>query len=517
MHFPQSTLLTIIAALACAADAGAQCNHVSTFADDATPTVEYFFSPSGDDQLGDGTRGNPFRSVAKALTLAGPGVALTFLPGQYAGGNFANAVIGTAEDPVWIRGASAIDRAVIVGGTNGIQLSRARFVVIENLEVRDAAGNGINCDDGGDVNDPNATGSLVFRNLYIHDIGVGNNDGLKLSGVRDLAVLDCQIARCGGNGSGSAIDMVGCHRGVLARNHLYDASASAIQAKGGTSDIDIRWNVFENAGQRSINIGGSTGFQFFRPPLSTTSPNVEARDIRIFANIFRGSTTPLAFVGAVDCVAVNNTIDTPGAWTLRILQETTSNATYAFLPCGNNTVAGNVIYFSRSSLSRDVNVGANTAPQTFILANNLWYAYDDPTQSAPNLPTPETDGLTGVDPQFVAPVFGDFRVTPTSPALAMGWDHLGSRFGSTAADMLGTAYSAPPTIGAFEGGGAEADLDCDQQLTASDLEHWSDCLAGPSVEPPTLSLTTLRGRTCLRADVELDRDVDLRDWALAQR
>ena len=154
-----------------------------------------------------------------------------------------------------------------------------------------------------------------------------------------------------------------------------------MQNKGGSQDIEIRANYMLDAGYRAVNIGGSTGYAYFRPPLSTSQPNFEARDIRVIANVIEGGETPFAFVGAVDSLAANNTIIDPENWLLRILQETVSDGTYAFLPSGNNTVVNNLFYFDRGNLSTYVNIGPNTAPGTFTFSNNLWYAHDDPAQS----------------------------------------------------------------------------------------------------------------------------------------
>ncbi len=315
--------------------------------------------------------------------------------GAYAGGTFLNDVAGTSAAPIWIGGASTdpAERPVIEGGTEGLHLVRCSYVVVHDLEVRGVGANGVNSDDGGDLANPLAAHHQVFRSLFIHDVGGdGNQDGLKLSGLYDFVVDNCEITRCGGAMSGSGIDMVGCHNGLIARCHLHDLSANAVQAKGGTADVEIRWCRMINAGERAVNIGGSTGFAFFRPPLLKDGPNAEARRVRVAANVIVGSNAPAAFVGAVDCEFAQNTVIDPRTWIIRILQGDQLVAPYTFAPCSNNTFANNLVYFDRSVLRTHVNIGGNTEPTTFTFANNLWYAHDNPAGSGPSLPSAETGG-----------------------------------------------------------------------------------------------------------------------------
>jgi hypothetical protein len=219
-----------------------------------------------------------------------------------------------------------------------------------------------------------------------------------------------------------------------------------VQNKGGSQDIEIRANHMLNAGYRAVNIGGSTGYEYFRPPLSTSQPNFEARDIRVIANVIEGGETPFAFVGAVDSLAANNTVIDPENWLLRILQETVSDGTYEFLPSGNNVFVNNLFYFDRGSLSTYVNVGPHTAPETFTFSSNLWYAHDNPAQSQPTLPVTETDGVVGEDPLFQNPAGGDYHLQSGSPAVGQGTPVAG-----VVHDYDGRAYHVPPSIGAFEG------------------------------------------------------------------
>jgi hypothetical protein len=201
-----------------------------------------------------------------------------------------------------------------------------------------------------------------------------------------------------------------------------------------------------DAGRRAVNMGGSTGFTYFRPPLSTTEPNAEARDIRVVANVIHGATTPFAFVGCVDCLAAHNTVVDPESWLLRILQETTSSGEYTFLECQNNSVVNNLFLFDWDALSTYVNIGPNTQPETFTFAHNLWYAHDEPARSQPDLPVEETGAVVGEDPRLVDPDGGDYRLLPDSPAIGAG-----RALPEVAFDFEGARYSSPPSIGAFEG------------------------------------------------------------------
>ncbi len=420
------------------------CNEIPTFADRLSPTTEIHVSKEGNDASGDGSSQKPYATISHAASKAGPGTAILIHEGSYNGGNYISNLRGTPSAPIWFGGASGEDKPVVEGSGEGIHLSNVSYLIVHDLEVRGSASNGINCDDGGETDNPEATHHVIFKNLYIHDIGNGGNqDCLKLSGVNDYFVLDSEMHTCGGGGSGSAIDHVGCHHGLIARNHLHDLSANAIQCKGGTEDLEIRWNRLINAGARAVNMGGSTSFQYFRPPLSTSKPNAEARNVRVVSNIIEGGEASLAFVGCVECAAVNNTIINPTNWILRILQETTSKQGYEFEPCRDNLVMNNLIYFDRSDLSTYVNIGPNVSEKTFTFTSNLWYAHDNPSSSTPNIPVTETNPIIAKDPGFT----DGWKIGESSPAFAAGtyWEGL-------LGDIGGNCYKNPPSIGSHEPG-----------------------------------------------------------------
>ncbi|HEX6983910.1 MAG TPA: right-handed parallel beta-helix repeat-containing protein, partial [Planctomycetaceae bacterium] len=274
-------------------------------------------------------------------------------------------------------------------------------IELHDLVITKSDGNGINVDDGGTPETPSR--HVLLRGIVVRDIGPeGNRDGIKLSGVEDFRVESCTVERWGERGSG--IDMVGCRRGeVVGCTFRHDESKgdNGVQAKGGSSGILIRRCRFEHAGQRGVNVGGSTGLVYFRPK----PQGYEAKDVVVEDCTFVGSLTPVAFVGVDGATVRHNTIYRPQRWGLRILQE---NQSPEFVPCRNGRFTDNVIAFRSDEMAVPVNIGAGTAPETFTLARNAWYCLDAPERSRPRLPIPEADGIYGVDPGFANAERGDF-------------------------------------------------------------------------------------------------------------
>lgn len=361
-----------------------------------------------------------------ALRSVKAGQTILILPGTYEGSFYAENLRGTAEKRIVIAGFPGLqENPPLFKGANGWHISGAEYLELRDLKIEGARSNGLNLDDGGVFTRPSRR--IKLKNLQISNIGPqGNHDGIKLSGVDDFRIEGCQIANWG-TGSGSGIDMVGCHKGVIVGNTFVhrsdprDTGASGVQAKGGCRDIQIQNNRFENAGQRSINIGGSTGLEFFRPPLNEAAqwPDGfhEGQNITVEGNVFIGSLSPLAFVGVDGARVRFNTIYQPGRWAMRILQETDEAG---FVPSRGGLFTDNIIVFRAAQWAEGgVNVGPKTAPETFEFARNFWFNEDNLARSRPTLPTPEKDGVYGQSPGFQnAP--HDFALKEDSPAQGRG-------------------------------------------------------------------------------------------------
>lgn len=352
-----------------------------------------------------------------ALANAKPGAHIAVAAGDYEGFEAAN-VRGEPDRVITVAAADANSPPVFRGG---VHLSDIAYVELRALSFAKAPSNGLNIDDGGTFE--TSSHHVVLRNIAVRDCGGrGNDDGIKLSGVDDFRLENCTVERWGRGGS--AIDMVGCHRGAIEgctiRDREDSSAATGIQAKGGSRDVAIRSCRFEHAGERAVNIGGSTGLDYFRPK----PEGFEAKDITVEGCTFLGSVAPIAFVG-VDGASVRfNTFYRPRKWIARILQETRAPE---FVPCRKGVFEDNLIVYHAGEVSIAVNVGPDTAPDTFEFARNFWFCADDAAHSKPNLPVPERDAAGGVDPLFSDAEHGGLSLRPNSPARLYGADAFAAR------------------------------------------------------------------------------------------
>lgn len=351
--------------------------------------------------------------------------------GNYSGPFYLSNFSGTSLAPIIIK--SALNEMVLfTGGTESFHFSNVSYLEIADLIIERQTGNGMNIDDGGSLTNPSRY--ITIRNCIFKNINAtGNNDLLKLSGIDDFVVKDCIFQK--GSPGGSGIDMVGCHRGNFIRNKFIDQGSNSIQIKGGSEYIHISQNSFLNGGARAVNIGGSTGLEFFRPQNAT----FEASRIMVFANIFEGGETPFAFVGAVHSIVFNNTIIRPGKWAMRILQETV-NAN-RFEPSGKDSVVNN-LFIINSNVSTEVNIGPNTNPQSFFYSNNLWYKENQNNWAGPSsLPVTDTKQIIG------NPLLDLSSYKAGNPALLF---QKGKTVRNNVKDYINADFKMPPSIGAIE-------------------------------------------------------------------
>lgn len=325
--------------------------------------------------------------LRQALAELKDGATLKIRPGEYRGGYAVTGISGLT-----VEGTDAENLPHFKGGNVGWQFSRCSDLTVRNLRISGQRQNGLNIDDGGRRDKP--VNGVTLAGLRVSEIGPrGNFDGIKCSGIDNLVIKDCEVSGWGGQ----AIDFVGCHKALISECRFFGhpgySQTTGPQFKGGSSDILIEKCFFENAGMRPIQAGGSTGMDYFRPP----GAKYEARRITVRDNVIVGGTCAVAFTGVDGALFERNVIVKPEKWVLRVLQETVAPG---FPPCRKVRFERNVIVFDRARVGGVINIGGNTAPQTFRFEKNLWFASDRPDRSRPTLPIPESDGIYDLDPKL---------------------------------------------------------------------------------------------------------------------
>ncbi|MBC7886099.1 MAG: T9SS type A sorting domain-containing protein [Saprospiraceae bacterium] len=372
-----------------------------------------------------------YHALTEATAIAKPGDSIICHDLIMQGGMSVSNLSGTSERWIYILAESG-KTITIQGGTNSIQFSDCAYLHIEGFTIQGQTGNGMNIDDAGSFDSPTHHLRIVgctFQNIN----ATGNNDLLKLSGLDFFEIYSCLFFN--GAAGGSGIDMVGCHHGMIFENVFKNLGSNSIQCKGGSSDIQILRNQFENGGARALNLGGSTGLSFFRPQNATT----EAENIQVIANVFQGSEASIAFVGCRNVEVSNNTILFPKKWVIRILQETVDVT--RFLPCGANSFYNNIVVLD-NAVSVEANIGPNTEEETFMFNKNLWYKTTNQNWQGPDLPGTVSGQI--IDNPKILP--GSlFILESTSPAISAG-----VTYNLPVKDILGSYFNSPPTIGAYE-------------------------------------------------------------------
>lgn len=355
---------------------------------------------------------NDDAELRQALAAAGPGDQLLLKPARFRGGISTNNLNGTAEKPIVIKASFPGKPPLIEGGDTGIHLSRASHVVIDGLAIRGSVSNGINIDDGGEIG--KSSHHITLKNLQIANIGSnGNHDGIKLSGVDEFQVANCDISKWGGGGSG--IDMVGCHNGVIKQcqfNGRENGQGNGVQTKGGSSEIQIQECRFDQAGSRGVNIGGSTGLPYFRP----ADTPFEARNITVTDSVFIGMHAPIAFVGVDGANVKHNTIIKPEKYVFRILQE---NQDARFVQCRNGFIEKNLILYNREKVARSTNVGSKTDAKSFLMRDNCFSEMEGGKRPLPH-DIPEAGNRYDLRPNFTNIVNGNLLQTKNSATPEFG-------------------------------------------------------------------------------------------------
>jgi len=402
------------------------CGAPATFADGLVPTTTVFVSPTAG-ATQDGTQANPFRRVAQAMPAA-PGTRIVLAAGNYPD-EVLNDVHGTATAPIWIEGPASGQRARFDPGTSGLHFVKPQFVVVRHVDIAGTSAAAINIDDGGDRANP------VAHHIVIEDAQLTSSGaGVQLSGVSDVTVRDV-VATSVGKG----VFAVGVHRATFARLRITSANVG-VQVAGGSDAITIRQSVIASSGTRPIWLGGSSGEDEFRPPLTAATGNYEASNIRVIDNVLVGGVTMVMCSLCTQSLVAASFIhgDLATQHVVRLFNEHGALGGHAFAPAGSMRFIDNAIHVSTDPFGFKLEAGTDGASCSF--SHNLWLETDDPPNSEPVLPTPDPVGIYGMPSGY----------DDTGKLCTGAAQHAGIALPEVAGTLDGTCRSDPPSIGPSE-------------------------------------------------------------------
>ncbi|WNG58952.1 DUF1565 domain-containing protein [Archangium gephyra] len=373
-------------------------------------TREWVVSASGNDS-GDGSAAQPFRSIAKAISVAGPGEVIRVLAGDYAGrvvlGD--NAKAGSEGAPITLQGegkprivpgsgsgalvqvrrpywiidgfeldaqrqpvyavtfqgnvkGSTVANSELHHGTLGAAITTydsATGAVIENNHIHDFVKNSGNQDSHGVVVQPTSR-DITVRNNDIHDNSGDSVQCLGPEGFSSLPPADGLLIENNHFYANreNAVDIKTCHNVTIRRNKMHGfkpsstAKGDAVVVHYSARDVVIEDNEVYDSG-KGISVGGN-----HEGPVPS-GVVVRRNRLHDITKQGGGEGTAIRLENSEGTVLVNNTVTR--ADTALILGHGTGGAT-SNLQVENNLIAESGVAVSLGSQRPGLKMGHNLFP-----------------------------------------------------------------------------------------------------------------------------------------------------------
>jgi len=288
MKFPIVAVLTIITL-------------VSLFTVDAADATSpgstiYYVSTAGSDIKGDGSFGNPFRTIGYALSVASTGDKIVLRGAPALTNNIYNESIRIQQPNITVQSRNG-EWGIIKCPVNDPNVGECvRFDVdsdgsrLKRVEVVGGYYYGIKFEtkwDWGDPNDRTGATNILLEDIEVHDTG---RDAIKITpGCDDVTIRRTEIFNTGVRDSTNAegIDNVNGDRMVVQNSFLHDIATNGIYFKGGSINSIILRNRIEHVGGAGILVGFDTSPEFFD---TTVNPDYyESIRGKVHDNIIRDS------------------------------------------------------------------------------------------------------------------------------------------------------------------------------------------------------------------------------------
>ena len=245
--------------------------------DDARPAYSVqanslFVSTAGSDAGGDGTLGNPFRTITHALTIAEPGdeIVLRGAP-ALADNRYAedvrirepNITIRSQTDEWAIITCPVDDEEIAICVDFDVDSSGSR---LQRVEVIGGYYYGIKFETRWDWggSDRSGASNILIEDVKVHGTG---NAAIKITpGCDDITIRRTELYNTGLTvrpDSAEGIDNVNGDRMVVQDSYIHDTTGEGIYFKGGAIDCVVERTRIENTGGGGIFVGFDTSPEFF--------------------------------------------------------------------------------------------------------------------------------------------------------------------------------------------------------------------------------------------------------------
>lgn len=259
-----------------------------------SPSVhDYWVSTSGNDS-NPGTQTSPFASIAQALsiipenTTLSSGYRIHVLSGTYGPEtmpNYPENLFGTFQAPIILQGEGDVR---INGNLN---IYNVKYFYLINLKFSY----------NHDVLHFEKADHVLIRGVTLRTENRAAQETLKVNQSQYIYIEDSDISGANDN----SIDFVAVQYGHTVRTKIHDSEDWCMYTKGGSAYYKVEGNEFFDCGTGGFTAGQGTGFEFMTPPWI----HYEAYDIRVVNNIFHNiEGAGLGVNGGYNILMAHNTL-----------------------------------------------------------------------------------------------------------------------------------------------------------------------------------------------------------------
>lgn len=340
---------------------------------------EWIVANNGDD-WGNGSVGDPFKTIRRALDASAPGDIITLRNGVYEGG------INIDVDNLTIRSMPG-EWAVVESPTTYLDDGHANSVFrygfdveggrMENIEVVGGYYYGIMFWDWWDSDfDAGSThmgaSGITLDGVKVHDTGV---DAIKITpGANDISILNSEVYNSGRRTKSSAdgIDNNNGDRMLVRNTYVHDVPGIGILTSGGTEGSVIEQNLVKDTGGAGIVNGFYTELEWIEPD---SNPGHFASIDTIVRNniVVDAGQAGVGIYGALNAQVYNNTLvnaaddaQAPIQFGGYEMWVSNTSPSYEHIASVNPSVLNNIIVTNPENLTRmvDIREGSITGPLT---------------------------------------------------------------------------------------------------------------------------------------------------------